>query len=55
MEGETVSFTVDPDEEYSVKSVTVTSASGEVDVTLVDGTYSFVMPGEAVTITVERV
>ena len=45
-EGDTVALTVDPDEGYSVTSVTVNGA----EITPEDGVYSFVMPDEDVTV-----
>lgn len=47
--GETVTVTADPDDGYKVSKVTC----GDVEVTKVDdGTYTFVMPDESVTVTV---
>ena len=50
--GETVTFTVTPDENFSLANVSVTTATGQNVVITVDdnGVYSFVMPAEGVTI-----
>ena len=53
-QGETVNFTVTPADGYSLTSVTVTTDAGGATVAVTDngdGTYSFVMPAEDVTVT----
>lgn len=49
-EGQTVTITLN-EALWNSATLTVTGASGEVEVTGSNGTYTFVMPGEAVTIT----
>ncbi len=50
-EGETVEVTVIPDQGYQLKAGSL--KANDVEITEQDGVYSFVMPGEAVTITAE--
>ena len=53
--GTTVTITVTPDEDYVLRKIDVTDSSGEdVDVKTIDNnTFTFVMPGKAVTVTAE--
>ncbi len=54
--GETVSFTVTPNSTYYVKNVVVKDASNtEIELSLEDGKYVFVMPESNVTVSVEIV
>lgn len=51
-ENATVQFSVLPANGYEVVSVSAASASGSIQVTKSDATYSFTMPAEAVTVTI---
>lgn len=52
-EGDTVTITATPDENYEVDEITVATADGTVDVEAATAanTYTFTMPAEAVTVT----
>ena len=49
-EGATVTLTATPAEGYKLEAITVTAGEASVDVTEAEGTYTFVMPAAAVTV-----